>query len=125
MGRYYSGDIEGKFWFAVQSSNDVSFFGGEVSDPNYLSYYFGKEDIKDLEEGIKKCKEELGDNLVKLEKFFSKAEMYSDEDVEKVLEISDKDKVRSMLQWFARLGLGEKILNCVKENSECSFEAEC
>jgi len=125
MGRYYSGDIEGKFWFAVQSSNDVSFFGGEVSDPNYLSYYFGKEDIKDLEEGIKKCKEELGDNLVKLEKFFSKAEMYSDKEIEKVLEISDEDKVRSILQWFARLGLGEKILNCVKENSECSFEAEC
>jgi len=24
MGRYYSGDIEGKFWFAVQSSTDAS-----------------------------------------------------------------------------------------------------
>lgn len=24
MGRYYSGDIEGKFWFGVQSSNDIS-----------------------------------------------------------------------------------------------------
>ena len=23
MGRYYSGDIEGKFWFAVQSSGDI------------------------------------------------------------------------------------------------------
>jgi len=125
MGRYYSGDIEGKFWFAIQGSDDASFFGGEVSEPNYLNYYFGKEDIKDLEEGIRKCKEELGDNLDKLEKFFSKAEMYSDEDVEKALEISDKEKVRSILQWFARLGLGNKILDCVKENGECSFEAEC
>ena len=25
MGRYYHGDIEGKFWFAVQSSNDADF----------------------------------------------------------------------------------------------------
>ena len=25
MGRYYQGDIEGKFWFAVQSSNDADF----------------------------------------------------------------------------------------------------
>jgi len=24
MGRFYSGDIEGKFWFGVQSSNDIS-----------------------------------------------------------------------------------------------------
>ena len=23
MGRFYNGDIEGKFWFAVQSSNDI------------------------------------------------------------------------------------------------------
>ena len=23
MGRYYNGDIEGKFWFGVQSSNDI------------------------------------------------------------------------------------------------------
>ena len=23
MGRFYSGDIEGKFWFGVQSSGDV------------------------------------------------------------------------------------------------------
>ena len=28
MGRYYSGDIEGKFWFAVQDSDDAEFFGG-------------------------------------------------------------------------------------------------
>ena len=26
MGRYYNGDIEGKFWFAVQSSDDADFF---------------------------------------------------------------------------------------------------
>ena len=24
MGRFYSGDIEGKFWFGIQSSNDIS-----------------------------------------------------------------------------------------------------
>ena len=23
MGRFYSGDIEGKFWFGIQDSNDV------------------------------------------------------------------------------------------------------
>jgi len=29
MGRYYNGDIEGKFWFGIQDSNDASFFGIE------------------------------------------------------------------------------------------------
>ena len=27
MGRHYDGDIEGKFWFAVQSSDDGEYFG--------------------------------------------------------------------------------------------------
>ena len=25
MGRFYSGDIEGKFWFGVQDSNDIEY----------------------------------------------------------------------------------------------------
>ena len=31
MGRYYSGDIEGKFWFGIQESNDADNFGVEGS----------------------------------------------------------------------------------------------
>ena len=41
MGRYYSGDIEGKFWFAIQSSDDADYFGVEGVS-NYLGYYFDK-----------------------------------------------------------------------------------
>ena len=36
MGRYYSGDINGKFWFALQSSNAASRFGGYENEPNYI-----------------------------------------------------------------------------------------
>ena len=32
MGRYYYGDINGKFWFGVQSSTDASNFGGEAEE---------------------------------------------------------------------------------------------
>ena len=41
MGRYYSGDIEGKFAFAVQSSNDADFFGvtGEQTGEQTGLYY--------------------------------------------------------------------------------------
>ena len=44
MGRYYNGDIEGKFWFAVQSSTDASFFGADPYEPNYVNYYFEKDE---------------------------------------------------------------------------------
>ena len=30
MGRYYSGDIEGKFWFGIQPSNDAEQFGAVI-----------------------------------------------------------------------------------------------
>ena len=33
MGRYYSGDIEGKMWFAVQNSSDWDYFGKEGNYP--------------------------------------------------------------------------------------------
>ena len=52
MGRYYQGDIEGKFWFGVQSSDDANNFGGseiEVQDEDgevmELEYFFNKEDL--------------------------------------------------------------------------------
>ena len=32
MGRYYHGDIGGKFWFGIQESDDASFFGREHDD---------------------------------------------------------------------------------------------
>ena len=32
MGRYYNGQISGKFWFGVQSSDDASYFGIEHKD---------------------------------------------------------------------------------------------
>ena len=43
MGRYYSGDIEGKFMFSVQSSDDADFFGSE-GHTSYLNYHFDKDD---------------------------------------------------------------------------------
>ena len=39
MGRYYWGDIEGKFWFAVQSSSDIS---NLIDDISYNESYAWK-----------------------------------------------------------------------------------
>lgn len=124
MGRYYRGDIEGKFWFAVQSSDDASFFGGEVLEPSYLEYYFDKETHWDsVVEGVQKCEKELGEWKEKLDGFFKKHDSYNEQILmdEIGLKIGDSSKV---LEWYARLLLGQKIKDCLEGNDQCCFEAE-
>jgi hypothetical protein len=122
MGRYYTGDIEGKFWFGVQSSGDLLFFGGVEEEPHYTNYYFDKEDLPDIEAGIKTCFKQLGKNKAKLDEFFALNNWYNDEMLVKAG--FKEEQIRPLLEWYARLGLGEKILKCVKEKGKCFFEAE-
>lgn len=124
MGRYYSGDIEGKFWFAVQPSDDASFFGGNVYEPQVINYEFEESDIETIEAGIEKCKVALGETKEKLDKFFDENNGYNDEMLVEA-GICPLPQVKSILSLYARLHLGEKIYNCVKENGHCYFEAEC
>ena len=48
MGRYYDGDIEGKFWFAIQSSDDGEHFGSEECDSNVIEYRQDREVFEDI-----------------------------------------------------------------------------
>ena len=48
MGRYYHGDIEGKFWFAIQDSNAADRFGSTGYEPQYIHYYFDEEHLDDV-----------------------------------------------------------------------------
>jgi len=129
MGRYYSGDIEGKFMFAVQSSDDANFFGVE-GHSNYLSYYFNKDNLNDIKKGIEECKNTLGENKKRLDEFFETHPFYNDDDLKKYfkdkhqIKLGTDSDIRDMLGWYARLDLGEKIKKCVEENDVCSFEAE-
>ena len=52
MGRYYFGDIEGKFAFAIQSSDAADRFGVS-GEQNTLSYYFGSDNLDTIEEELK------------------------------------------------------------------------
>tara|TARA_B100000508_G_scaffold56651_1_gene44143 strand:+ start:1840 stop:2217 length:378 start_codon:yes stop_codon:yes gene_type:complete len=124
MGRYYSGDIEGKFWFGVQPSNDANFFGKE-GQPFHLEYYFEKNDLPKIQSGIDTCLKELGDMKTELDKFFDAggAGLYSKEILQQTFDIS-KEEAHRFLEWYARLELGNEILKCVKENSQCTFSAE-
>ena len=138
MGRYYTGDIEGKFWFAVQSSGDATHFGGvhdyidgegEVVDDDdqddavEMYFHFDQTHMEDIQKGIATCLEQLGEYQEALDNFFGMNTSYNDESLAKELGISVA-KTRELLTNYARLILGLKIENCVGENGECNFEAE-
>ena len=130
MGRYYQGDIEGKFWFAVQSSADPEFFSPshieelDEEDCGMTRWEFEKENLPEIQKGIRECNSKLGSWGKKLDTFFGSRDSYTDEMLTKALGTSEK-KVRSLLEWYARRGLGCQILRCVEELGHCYFEGEC
>jgi len=123
MGRYYYGDIEGKFWFAVQSSNSADRFGVIGETPSYLEYLFTEDDIETVETELNNIKEGLGDDFNKLTEFFEKNTSYNDTQISKLLKVP-KESVLWYLSEFADYHLGLKILNELKENGVCEFNAE-
>ena len=128
MGRYYSGDIDGKFWFAVQNSDAADRFGSSGQN-NFLEYYFDEGHLPDIKKGIKDIKDNLGKETLRLIKKFFKENNGYNEDM--LVEFFKKEKspksmndIKYILEEFADLELGKKILKCVEDNSECSFTAE-
>ena len=127
MGRYYSGDIEGKFWFALQSSDCADRFGA-TGHNNYIEYYFDTEHLPDIKRELKIIEKGLGENLKLFKKFFKKNNGYNDE---MLVEFFKKEgnplpskEIRSALEEYADYGMGKKILKCVEEHEVCSFTAE-
>lgn len=128
MGRYYSGDIEGKFWFGVQSSTDADYFGVQ-GHATHLNYYFQEKDKDNIKIGISECERYLQGYKKKIDEFFELNQSYNDEMLLSFLKengsmIKTEGQVKQLLEWYARLYLGEKILNCVEKHGHCSFEAE-
>ena len=124
MGRYYEGDIDGKFWFGVQSSSDADYFGVEGSTPGFLDYNFEKDDLDKVAVSISECKRYLGKYEDKLDKFFDEVDSYNNEMLTKVLGVVSEKDVRRILEWYARLQLGQKIYDCIKKQGWCHFQAE-
>lgn len=123
MGRYYTGDIEGKFWFAVQSSTSASRFGVEPTEPNYVNYYFDRSDLKTLQEELAWIEKDLGNDLKLLQEFFKEPRGYNTETIADLLKTS-KDLARAKLEWYADYLLGKKIEACIIEQGSCDFDAE-
>ena len=120
MGRYYHGDIKGKFWFAVQSSDDGDYFGMREMQ-NSIQYY--SDDLETAEKGVEECLDTLGEYKEKIDKFFTKHDSYTRTQLAEALNISE-DKLEELLVWYARLRLGKQIVACIKEQGSCYYEAE-
>jgi hypothetical protein len=140
MGRHYDGDIEGKFWFAVQSSDDGEYFGAiditeENTDSDYhdgfVDYVIYFSDIDRVKDGIDLCKRQLRGNYLILNEFFLSNNGYNDE---MIIEHYKKTRgihinegfLREQLTIFARLDFGTQILLYFNENpgEDCHFTAE-
>ena len=108
MGRYYYGDIEGKFWFGVQSSDAADRFGSIGCEPNYINYYYSKENLPDVQEEIKNIEETNKEGFIKLEAFFKDKEYYNNDDLELAMDMP-KEAVRKIVSDYADYKLGQKI----------------
>jgi hypothetical protein len=122
MGRYYSGDIEGKFWFGIQASDDSEFFGMEPSH-SFIDYYIDESDMDIIEQGLKKCKTQLRGHLTKMDKFFGGKHSYSEKHLSEVLNVNE-EATHDLLVWYARLQLGKKIHKQVLQDGSCYMSAE-
>lgn len=118
MGRYYNGDIEGKFWFAVQSSEAPAQFGGYME----LSFSFTEEDLEQVQERIKEIEDFLGENKEKLDQCFEKNPYYNDQTL--IDYGFKKEEIGKLIENYADLILGKKIEKCIIETGECNFYGE-
>lgn len=111
MGRYYSGDINGKFMFAVQSSNAGERFEAFDIEPQYVEYCVKRESYGH----IKKTLEEIEKTgaVKRVEDMFENEDGLYNDDIQKKHNVSDSD-----LSEYADWILGSKIKSFFDENKE-------
>jgi len=103
--------------FAVQSSTSADRFGSQAHEPQYVEYYFDEEQHA---EGIELELATLKEAYDKVDSFFDSLgkDSYSKEDVTRA-DITDTE-----MSDYADYKLGKQILDCLRENGCCSFNAE-
>ena len=123
MGRWYSGDVEGKFWFGIQDSNAADRFGVTGHQPQELYYHFDEESLPEIYQELSNIATNLGSNLILLHKFFEENDSYSDEKVAEYLKV-EPNAIQNILKDYADFELGLKIAEAVRTTGQCEFTAE-
>lgn len=116
MGRYYNGDINGKFWFAVQSSTCGEQFGATEIEPNEIRYC-----IEDSEIACKRLIEiqnELGNKKLNIfiDFFFINNNGYNDEELAKYFKTRDSEYKRKDLKLYADYEFGVEVVEYFKKH---------
>lgn len=121
MGRYYGGDIEGKFWFGVQSSCVGEDFGAEEQERYYVDYVVYKDKLGKTHKRMAELETILGDSKKKLDDFFEANTSYNDDRL--IASGINLELISPYADWY----FGKQILDFFKENpdaDECTFNAE-
>lgn len=121
MGRYYSGDIEGKFWFGVQPSDVAESFGAVEQEKYLVDYVVYREHLDKTNKRMNELVLKMGDAKQKLDDFFSKKDSYNDQ----ILEENGIDF--KYIPMYADWTFGKKILDFFDQNPDedyCEFSAE-
>jgi len=118
MGRYYSGDIEGKFMVG-QKVDCLVRFGGYFTVPTFVDYTFLKEDLEILEEEIMHSVRALG----------PKKKIIADYQIENdgrwnFEELAKKGVSHADVLAFFDLDMAFKVRDCVQKTGKCEFRAE-
>lgn len=123
MGRYYHGDIEGKFWFAMMNSNVASVFGDYGEDMFYCEERECEVRASEIEELSEEEKESLyGEpTYIYYSYYYNKSEgkEYSNFEIETLLE-----KIQESQSLISRYG---NLINKAKQKamqSEDEIERE-
>jgi len=121
MGRYYNGDVQGKFWFAIQGSDAPERFGAFERDREYIDYIIDRESLPEIIEEIKSI--ESNPKVQLLMKLCDEADTISITDAwKKENDISTED-----LAEYADLTLGRKIRDFFESdplNDYCEIQAD-
>ena len=118
MGRYYTGDIEGKFMFAVQGSDAGERFGAYELHSNVIHYCIHRESYDDIVKELKSI-EKSG--------CLDRAEATMKEGYDKRLHFAQTPE-RKDLEDYADYRMGKRIKQWFDDNPDDDylyFNAEC
>ena len=122
MGRYYSGDIEGKFMFAIQSSDAPERFGAVESNPGYIDYYIPPSAIDEIRNELDSITKLSGDQIERVENMFESEMGYNDDIMKKY------GVTKEGLSEYADYRLGKQILEFLEDERNegygCNIQAE-
>lgn len=122
MGRFYTGDINGKFGLGVQSSDDGEYFYATELDPYEVPYAIYSEDIPSALEKLEELITEFNESAKPTEKLTSK--MCADD----CYGLADSDWFHNNTNYllFSRLCMGFQIAEFARKHpgSNIYFHAE-